>query len=368
MSINLKDPILGEQLRRAREAIILSISTAAQHLNVPVEQLRSWEGNETRPRLDELEAISRFYNREISYFVRDVPPLPADRIRYRSLGHDWTISHISLDSRALIVKFDEMCRTAYELETLLGKKHRAELRFYSTDVQPRQVANSERQALGIESSVSLRERLEQRGVRIFELPIETSEFAGFSYWHDVYGPSVLVNARDVPGRKNFTLAHEYAHLIFNDSPSACNILPEYPGHLIAAERRANLFAVNLLMPEAGILREFQRRNLSNRPTVREIGLLAGKWNVSVQAMGYRLENLQLIPSGYSTEVLSSYREPTFRRRKKGGTPSWQKRLGKSYVITAIEAYTDHRISLGKLAQSLGIPIRRALKVAEHGVK
>lgn len=368
MNESLKDPILGEQLRRAREAILLSMSAVAQQLNLPVEQLKNWEGNQARPRLDELETLSRLYKREISYFVRDVPPLPTDRIRYRSLGNDWTINHISLESRFLIVKFDELCRTAYELETLLGKKRHTELRVYLGDTQPRQAAASERQVLTFKTPTSFREKLEQRGVRIFELPIETSEFAGFSYWHDVYGPSILINARDIPGRKNFTLAHEYAHLIFRDSPSACNILPEYPGHLITAEKRANLFAANFLMPEAEILREFQRRSLHSSPTVREIGLLAGKWNVSVQAMGYRLENLQLIPNGYTTEVLSSYQESRFRRRKKGGIPSWQKRLGKAYVTTALEAYKDHRISLGKLAQSLGIPIRKALEVAEHSAR
>jgi Zn-dependent peptidase ImmA (M78 family)/transcriptional regulator with XRE-family HTH domain len=368
MDEHLKDPVLGEQLRRAREAIMLSTSEVAEHLNISSEHIKNLESNETRPKLDELDALARLYKREIGYFVRNVPPLPVNRIRYRSLGNDWTISHISLDSRFLIVKFDELCRTAHELETLLGKERHVELSDYSTGVQSKEAAKIERDALGLDSRTPLKEKLEHRGIRIFELPIETSEFAGFSYWHDIYGPSVLINARDLPGRKAFTLAHEYAHLIFRDDPSACNISPEYPGHLIAAEKRANLFAANFLMPEEGVRKEFSRRNFSNQLTIKDIGLLAGKWNVSVQAMGYRLENLELIPKGYTTEILSSYQEPTFRRRRKGAAPSWQKRLGKPYVKTAIEAYKDRCISLGKLAQSLGLPIRRALEVAEHGIK
>jgi len=94
--------------------------------------------------------------------------------------------------------------------------------------------------------------------------------------------------------------------------------------------------------------------------------MAGSWYVSIQAMGYRLEVLTLINRGYTNELLASY-QPQIRW-KPPKAPRWQRRLGKTFVSNALEAYYKGHISLGKLAHSLGIPMRKALEIAEHGLE
>jgi len=169
----------------------------------------------------------------------------------------------------------------------------------------------------------------------------------------------LINGGELLGRRNFTLAHEYAHLLYDHGPSVCDISEgETPG-LAGDERSANIFTIEFLLPAEPLRKDFSRRDLTNRPSMQDIGKIKGKWNVSVQAMLYRLEHLGLIERGYANYLLTSYRPqpPHFRP---GKVPRWQRKLGNVYVSNAIEAYRYGHISLGKLAHSLGLPLRKAL--------
>jgi Zn-dependent peptidase ImmA (M78 family) len=203
--------------------------------------------------------------------------------------------------------------------------------------------------------------LRYKGVRIFGLPVPEDDFSGFSLWHLEYGPSILLNASEPQGRRNFTLAHELAHLLYRHASSLCHIplkLSEVHGNI---EVKANQFAIELLLPETSAIGDFGRRELSRTPSSKELGQMAGKWGVSIQALGYRLENLGLIEWGH-TDTLFELQPPFLRRPR---TPRWEKQLGKEFVGTTFEAYQRGLISTGKLASSLGITVREALKEIER---
>jgi hypothetical protein len=73
-----------------------------------------------------------------------------------------------------------------------------------------------------------------------------------------------------------------------------------------------------------------------------------------------LENLELIEKGVTDKFVET--RPKHLRRPK--TPTWQRLLGKGFVETTFEAYQKGLITSGKLAHSLGITIREALKEIE----
>jgi hypothetical protein len=79
-------------------------------------------------------------------------------------------------------------------------------------------------------------------------------------------------------------------------------------------------------------------------------------------MGYRLEELQLLRHGWVAKALERYQPPPVRRKGPRKT-SWQRRLGDAYVADALHAYRQGLISIGKLADFLGIPVRRAFEIA-----
>jgi transcriptional regulator with XRE-family HTH domain len=108
------------------------------------------------------------------------------------------------------------------------------------------------------------------------------------------GPVIWVNAQQSETRQRFTLAHELGHKLLRHfdqfhlefsgdlSPSATGGHPEYDWR---AERAANDFAANLLMPAAMV-----RNAFSKTKSARELAI---KFKVSPAAMGYRLTNLGL---------------------------------------------------------------------------
>lgn len=357
--------ILNTQLRQAREVVQLGHEEAANCLGIQPNEIIDWETGRTKPSLRQLERLAELYGREIDYFLKETRGLPAE-VQFRSTTKQ-SFQELSHEARVVIAKFDDWCRTAYELENILGKARPPDIEHVSSDKSPLDLAREQRERFGLnQKPVSkLRDRLTKRGVHILELPVPQGQFSGFSYWHDDYGPCILINAREVPGRRNFTLAHEYAHRLYGHAPLVCDISEETAATSTGDERLADIFAVEFLMPAEPIYEDFARRDLSETPSIQDMGRMAGRWYVSVQAMGYRLEDLNLIERGHTNELLASYQPPHPRPPK---TPRWERRLGKTFVSNVLEAYYKDYISLGKLAHSLDIPLRKALEIAERDME
>ena len=353
--------IIGFQLRQAREFLQLEPEDIANEINVSAQDIINWEEEQARPNLKQLEELAEIYGREIDYFLKETPPLPG-KIEFRFKPAKY-LREVSKETLKVLGKFDELCRTSNEFEELLEKKIKITLpKFKETDI-PKEAAQSLRKLFNVGNKplryLNLRNILENMGLRIFELPILGDEFSGFSYWHPEYGPCILLNANEMQGRRNFTLAHELAHLIYKHGHSVCNISLESAERIGNLEYKANQFAVELLLPESGVIEDFRRRNLSTTPTERELANMAySKWGVSIQALGYRLENLGLIKRGH-TDTLFEVSKPAFLRRPK--EPKWERQLGKRFIEISFEAYRKGLISSGKLANSLGITIRKTFE-------
>ncbi len=109
--------------------------------------------------------------------------------------------------------------------------------------------------------------------------------------------SMLVNYDDPPYRKRFTIAHELGHHFLHLVGAGeyvdkeANLFRQQPGgeRTMTPERRkeiqANMFAASLLMPEDEVRRYWKER--------RSIEELAKIFNVSEEAMGYRVDSLGL---------------------------------------------------------------------------
>ena len=105
--------------------------------------------------------------------------------------------------------------------------------------------------------------------------------------------SILVNKSDPPYRKRFTIAHELGHHflhLLSDGEFVDNKVDlfrdsEAGDQSKQIEVQANQFAAALLMPSELVKIEYQKNN--------DISNLARKFNVSEEAMGYRLQRLRL---------------------------------------------------------------------------
>lgn len=118
-------------------------------------------------------------------------------------------------------------------------------------------------------------------------------------------PVIGVNARHHPHRQRFTIAHELGHLLLHDrgefvdhgytSEAGSEADPRYYRNHVSGEAsdskeiEANRFAASILMPKHFLLTRAEAHPLPLRSEAVED--LAREFQVSTQAMGFRLQNL-----------------------------------------------------------------------------
>ena len=359
--------VLGSQMKAAREVVYLSPDDAARHLGIGAEELVGWEEERSQPSLEALEAVAELYGRSLDYFLSATPePVKAESLRSPERRE---FTELSLTTRKVLAQFDELCRKQLELERALGRRREVRVPLEPPETDPPGMAARARLRYGLgEGPVKrLRDLVEVEGVRIFELPAPPDELSGLSSWHAEYGPCILVNASDPAGRRSFTLAHEYCHLLMRDASGICQIAVggETPGR---EERTADRFAVEFLMPKEPVRDDFSNRQMGERPVPAALGKLATAWGVSLEAMTRRLVEVGALSRAALSDVLAARDQwqPFFRKPR---VPTWRRRLGEQYVSLAVEAYREGKVSLGKLAACLGVDIRDALKAAKgHGAR
>ena len=113
-------------------------------------------------------------------------------------------------------------------------------------------------------------------------------------------PTVIgVNAKHPPTRQRFTIAHEIAHHVLHASAAfhvdnRIAILrrdPKSSEGTDHTEIEANVFAAELLMPSSLLATDLVDLRTSDLDDETEVKQLAKRYNVSPQAMTFRLANL-----------------------------------------------------------------------------
>lgn len=349
--------IVANQLVKARETAGLTQDDVSQSLNISKTQVDSWERGQSIPSVEEFWALADLYGRSTDYFLLELPSMPKSLI-FRMKAVD-ILDQLPKPARKTLIRFEELCRAEYELEKALGTTRSINFRRSSaSDAEALALSERSRLRLGDYSIKDLRHLLILQGVRIFVLPIpelSPMELSGVSWWHETYGPCILVNGKNIPGRRTFTLAHEYAHLIHSDPPAVCAYM--FDRH---DEKFADLFAKGFLMPSSGVRRVFQHRDyVPGSLTDRELGSIAGTFSVSLEAMSIRLEEVGLVTPGFTKLNIERWeKERRYFRRSRG--PKWKRQLGEEFVQLASDAYRKGLVSSNKLSNYFGVDIRETL--------
>jgi Zn-dependent peptidase ImmA (M78 family) len=219
------------------------------------------------------------------------------------------------------------------------------------------VATAERNRLGLGDGPlsNLRERLENDvGLRIFYFPMP-SKIAGLFAYNDVLGGCIGVNSGHPRDRRHWSLAHEYGHFLTGRFQSEITFLSEKK-RLSARERLADSFGRHFLMPAGGLNRRFteMHRNSESGITLAHVCALADLYQVSVQALVLRLEELRRLPSG-TWERLEVEGFKVRRAQQSLGidaNPPLKHLLPRRYIDLAVLAYRKGKLSEGQLARIL----------------
>lgn len=127
-------------------------------------------------------------------------------------------------------------------------------------------------------------------------PLDPTEFSGFSI-ADSVAPIILINTKDYPRRRNFTFAHELAHIWLGQSAVDDNL--EQRSELLL-ERFCDQVAAELLLPQDEFLQEWRGQPSEAAETV------AKRFWVSVWVAARRAFELKLIDWGEYQRIVNRY--------------------------------------------------------------
>ncbi|MFB6181951.1 MAG: ImmA/IrrE family metallo-endopeptidase [Candidatus Magasanikbacteria bacterium] len=238
--------------------------------------------------------------------------------------------------------------------------------------QAEQKAYDQRRKLGIDKSPirDIFSLLEDQGIFVVKMPINTDGLSGaFYYNEDEDRAHMLINTNRSKGHQRFTAVHEYGHFLFDKNRE--KVIVDDGGPKTEAEKRADAFAANFLMPEDGV-NFYIRRTLGKKSKLsnKELVKVKEEFGVSWQTLIYRLHNLRYKFDKSKDEMLDEVSKLNSLAVQMGYERELPEDDGEfdlpaEYKRLAFQSYFDEKISLGKLAEILRISNEEAKeKVAE----
>ena len=357
---------------------------AAKKISVKPEKLASWEAGEARPTIQQLRKLGRAYKRPLAVFYLPEPPKDFHAMHdFRRLPGE--IAGIeSPELRVEIRKARNRRQVALELLRSLGEEPPKFTLTASLAEGADVVAVRARETLGISYEQQnewkteylalngWRAAMEQRGILVFQaVDVEVDEMRGFSLAEGDL-PAVVVNIKDSPRGRIFSLAHELAHLMLREE-GLCDLAEEAPRP--AQEQRVEVFcnrvAGALLVPAEHLLRERIVLDHPHSPiwTDEELLQLARRYQVSREMMLRRLLVLERTSEAFyrhkRREFLEAYRE---RQPKEGGFAPPDRvavaSAGPLFTRLVIDSFRQEKITSSDVSEYLDVRLKWMPKIEQ----
>ncbi len=350
----MADTLLAQRLKRAREAVGLTLGDAAAKLGFANYQtLSNIEKGEREVKASELVALAKAYFCDLSsLLIGESTPERDVHFLWRKAPDVDKKAEIEADIRHRLENY-------HLLEQLLGiEQGSLLLKAAPSDVRSNtHVDNLAARVvnmldLGSRPALALQKVMEHV-LRTKILFVQLSDFgSAASTVHPTFGAAIVVNNEEAPWRINFTLAHELFHILTWDAfPAADMQLNE--AHFNDIEKKADRFASTLLLPESEVRKELSDRMADKKLSFSDVIDVAHEFGVSTQALLYRMANMHLIPwekadaAAHNEELVMLDRR--IRRDAGYDAPESQR-----FILLAAKCLRKGLISRGKFAELLEI--------------
>ena len=378
MAKQIKASVKPSVLKWARESLNLPLAEAAQKIGVKASKLSDWELGNSSPTVGQLRKVAGVYKRPLAVFFLSEPPRDFDALKdFRRLPDPTQATpspKLNLEVRRAQVRRE----TALELAAGLGVDLPRIQTISSNLRDSDNLAANARQILGVslEEQCSWRDRyealhgwiaaLERVGILVFQTgAVSLDEVRGFSISAEPY-PVIVVNAKDSPRGRVFTLIHEFAHVLLNRG-GLCDLHTTLRGGSQEEEIEifCNQVAGAFLLPSQEFLNEPIVAGRAARASWGEsdIRLLAEKYSVSQEVVLRRLLTLGRISQSFyqqrRQELIDGYRREA--ARAKGGFVPYHllktRDLGRAFIRLVLEAYHTEAINSSDVAEMLGVKLK-----------
>ncbi len=380
--------IKPDLLRWARDTVGLSLEAAADKLKVKPEQLARWEAGDLPPTVPQLRKAADVYKRPLALFFLPAPPTQPE------LPHDFRrvpgIEVPPLSPELLREMRRARRRRAIALELLadLGQPvPEFPLRAALGD-EIEAVAARSRAWLGVTIADQRGWRgeyqpitgwiaaFEARGVLVFQTgAVGVDEMRGFSLTGREL-PAIVLNGKDAPRGRVFTLMHEFCHLML-DRAGLCD--PTRVGREGLSpdenvEAFCNRVAGALLVPRDALLEDPRVQAVRDTSEWEDDALraLASDFGVSREVILRRLLILGKTTGEFyerkRAEYLAQYAERATGARETGGfAPPSRVALrdnGRRYTGLVLEALERERITHADVSDYLGVRLKHLDEMAK----
>jgi len=361
--------IRPEVLRWARESAGYSLRQAADKINIDKWYLETVEGGSELLSLREAERAADAYERPLAaLFLPEPPDEEPQEVQFRRLpgtpsppwGHE-----IQLTARK-VTERQTAAREIYEALEESPPWPRVAESFTSAPreslaARARQVlsvAREEQRSWTQDKYASLRgwrTAVEALGVLVMQQgPVSIDEMRGFASLEPSAVPAILVNSKDDPRARAFTLIHEFGHLILASRGE------QTVGN--RAERWCEEFAGRVLMPEAWLAEELAASEAAT--ALGRIHDVARAFHVTPLAAAVRVARAELVSRDDAQAAISAIRarwSEEDENRQTGGDyyKNQVARFGPSYLGLIFTAVDTQAVTLPAASALLdGVKVKR----------
>lgn len=214
-------------LKWARENQGLSLAEAAKKIGVKIEKLEEWEEAKEELPISKLPKVAQVYKRATALFLLDNVPTEIYPIEFRKFFDSAETSpapstHMAIRSALRLQKyFKELSGTTSnpfvkfltELNISIESEDIAEKIIEYLKIDYKKVFEYR----DIYSQLKMwREIIESQNIGVIETGFDTKDARGFMLFDETF-PVVVLNSKDSPTARIFTLMHELAHIAFGKS-------------------------------------------------------------------------------------------------------------------------------------------------------
>jgi len=375
MSFDYK--LLGRKIKEARESLLIEKDEIAKYLRCSVEEYEKIESGELNSiDGDTIIIISQVLEMDFRYFVSGDYVSAESQVKelFRQNGD------ITKNDRKAIRKFIRLCEEKHNLEDLLSRQKpmpydysKYEFKSDNHKYQGITAAYLERERLKIDDSINdIYGLLRKQKIHIFRRKLEDSDISGVYIKHPIAGHCVLINYSDDLYRQNFSMAHEYCHVLFDSGKEQS--ITYFNREMDYVEIRANNFASNFLLPDKGI--ESINTDISYEELIKIILDICNHYNVSSKVVIYRLKGKRfsekLIERLLKDERLIISKSDKIDPELVGASKNLHERLKKiiesgislEFIELVRNAYQQNEISYGKMLECLQMNIEDAKQLID----
>lgn len=371
-----------ELLRWARRSAHLELAEAARKAQVKWEALASWENGESRPSVPQLRKLGNAYHRPIAVFYLPEPPTDFTTLRDFRRTSTSGLSEIS-PQLALQMRLAQS-RREFLLELYQDLDEDLQEFTLAADLneQPETVAQRLREYLNVSLSLQRswqphrdamngwRRAIEEAEIVVFQMAeVSEEEARGFSIYADTL-PAIVVNVKDAPNGRSFTMLHELTHLALRQA-GICDLREDSLDNANDdVEVFCNAVAGAALAPRSAILMDpvVQSKPTRSLWSDEEIENVSRSFRCSREVFVRRLLTLDRVSEPFYRAKREQYRQEYLetKRSTPTGPPDHARQvvsnLGKPYVRAALDAFNQELIHAGDLSELLGARLKHLNKI------